>query len=227
MKNTKHLIFPLLAVFFFGVLSCTSMNDYLNYTNGKEIVYSGKVDSVLMHSGKERVVFYGLLISDPKVSHVKIYWNNRTDSLVIPIVRSAGIDTIRYSIPLSEGSYKFEILTNDQDGNESVVVNASGYSYGAVYQGSLYNRLYKSAKRSGTDVTLDWYTAEDSSPFVDVKYTDSSDQEHVVKVLAKATTTILKNFKKGTSFRVQTYFLPDKAAVDTFKTEDLVSAIIN
>ena len=42
--------------------SCTKMDDYLKYTDGKEILYIGKPEAMQMRSGRERVQFYGILI---------------------------------------------------------------------------------------------------------------------------------------------------------------------
>ena len=42
--------------------SCTKMDDYLKYTDGKEILYIGKPEAMQMRSGRERVQFYGMLI---------------------------------------------------------------------------------------------------------------------------------------------------------------------
>ena len=218
MKNIKYIIYAILLALIIGQYSCSKMDDYRDFTNGKEILYTGKVDSVIMRSGENRVVFTGLLISDPKIMKVKIYWNIRTDSLEIPVTRTSGVDSLTYSIPLPEGVYNFEILTFDQEGNSSVVVNAPGASYGETYKQGLYSRLIKTAVKDGSDVVINWYNGSENSPFVEITYIDSDDNEEIVRVATKKETTTLENFKSMTTFKVQTFFLPDETAIDTFKT---------
>jgi hypothetical protein len=202
------------------------MDDYLKYTNGKEILYTGKVDSVKIHSGDTRVVFTGLLISDPKITKVKIYWNSRADSLITDISRSAGIDTLKIPIPLPEGTYNFEIFTFDGEGNSSIAVNTSGISYGDEYKQSLYNRVIKKVEKVGDNVIIVWYNGEETSPFTQIDYADMLDNEHVIRVATTEDTTVLENFKSMTRFKMQTYFLPDEFAVDTFKS-DIVLVGVN
>lgn len=228
MKRIKYIIYAILAVVFIGLVSCSEMDDYRKFTDGNEILYTGKVDSVLMMGGKNRVVFTGLLMSDPKITSVKIYWNVRNDSLVIPIVRSAGIDTLMESIPLSEGVYNFEIFTFDDGSNRSIPVNATGISYGANYASGLYNRLVKQASLAdnNVDVVVEWYNGSEDSPYTEVDYTDINDVQRVVKVTPKKDETILEQYKIGTAFTVKTYFVPEEMVVDTFVTESTTYRVI-
>ncbi|RYY37908.1 MAG: hypothetical protein EOP46_00965, partial [Sphingobacteriaceae bacterium] len=61
MKNRKKILLSVLAAALLVVSACKKMDDYLKYTGGKEILYTGKVDSVRILSGKNRVVITGLL----------------------------------------------------------------------------------------------------------------------------------------------------------------------
>ena len=72
IKHTPYLMSLLMLL---GITSCTKMDEYLKYTDGKEILYTGIPDSIAMYSGYNRVVFRGVLASDPKIAKIKIYWN--------------------------------------------------------------------------------------------------------------------------------------------------------
>lgn len=78
IKHTPYLVSLLILL---GITSCTKMDEYLKYTDGKEILYTGIPDSIAMYSGYNRVVFRGVLASDPKIAKIKIYWNLKQDSL--------------------------------------------------------------------------------------------------------------------------------------------------
>lgn len=218
MKRIEYilLLFFLISVSAGIYSSCTSMDDYLKYTDGKEIVYTGKVDSVIFRSGRERVVFSGLLISDPKINKVSIFWNNKTDSMIMNIDRQPGIDTLQASIPLSEGTYNFELYTADTNGNSSVPAYATGKSYGTRYESGLYDRPVKDVVQKEGYVLIEWYNSDPTS-FVRLDYSDENDIPHFRYVYAESDTTILSNCKEASRIKMQTYYLPDAYAIDTFK----------
>jgi len=192
------------------------MDDYLKYID--EIpTYTGIVDSVNFRSGDERVVFTGLLTSDPKIKKVKILWNSRKDSLVLDINRTSGVDTLIHSIPLPEGRYNFEVISYDNKDIPSITVRKAGVSYGNEYKAGLYNRPIKKMEKEGNDVVIEWYNGDVTSPFVKVDYEDSSNNIRTVKVPVSAENTTLKDYKSMSVIKLQAYYLPNEAAVDTFK----------
>lgn len=223
MRLIKYFVFFCLLLW--GAVSCTEMDDYLQYTSGKEILYTGKLDSAMVFSGDGRVVLTGLLISDPKITRIKIYWNNDADSLVMDVERSAGVDTLYVPIELPEGAYNFEVYTFDNEGHASIPVYASGVSYGSEYKKSLYNRVIKKAEKVGDDVIIDWYNGDATSPFVQINYTDLENTDQTVKVTNDSSRTVLQNFKSMTKFRMQTYFLPNELAIDTFRAEPVLLGV--
>ena len=94
---------------------------------GKEILYTGIPDSIAMYSGYNRVVFRGVLASDPKIAKIKIYWNLKQDSLEQDIRREGNDNVLIIPIPLEEGTYNFEMHTYDKDGlHPSVPFNLTG-----------------------------------------------------------------------------------------------------
>ncbi len=219
MKQINFIFFSTVFALFMmgGLFSCTPMDDYLKYTDGKEIVYTGSVDLVQFRSGKERVVFTGLLISDPKINKVNIYWDNRGDSIIFNVDRKpVGIDTLEVSIPLPEGSYNFQIYTFDINGNSSVPMNAIGYSYGANYERGLYDRPVKDVVQKEDHVLVEWYNSDPTS-FVQLDYQDSNDIWYNRIILPENDTTMLADCKPGSEIKMQTYYIPDTLAIDTFK----------
>jgi hypothetical protein len=217
MKNINVVFLWVVAVLAVGA-SCTDMDDYLKYTGGKELIYTGKVDSVHVLAGNNRVVITGLLISDPKITRLKMYWNTRQDSLAMDIERSAGVDSLSIPIQLAEGRYNFELITYDAAGNSSVTVFSSGSSYGTTYQESLINRPVKSAEATGgNNVKLEMYNADETALFTELTYTAVGDQEKTLRIPASVSIVNLPDIKSASRFRYQTYYLPEKLAIDTFK----------
>lgn len=225
MKRINEILFALVAGVLF-IASCTPMDDYKKYIeDGEARQYTGRVDSVRFYPGNERVLFYGLLTSDPKIAQVKINWNTHTsggltpDSLVLDIERSQGVDTLRVFLALPEGKYNFTVRSFDSEGHSSIPVVVSSTVYGAAYRQDLYNRSIKSVVKDGADATIQWYNGDESSPFTRITYTDVEDRQRIVDVVPTEKETTLPDYKSMSKFQLQTYFLPEENAVDTFKVE--------
>ena len=234
MKNTiKFLLLGYIIFLCCKLTSCSDMDDYLKYLDDGIPTYTGIVDSVNFHSGDGRVVFKGLLTSDPKIKKVKIYWGNRKDSLILDINRTSGVDTLFQPIPLPEGRYNFEVISFDDKDIPSIIVTKTGISYGAEYKAGLYNRPIKNLEKIGDNVVIDWYNGDETSPFVRLDYIDKDGKVNIVKVPTVEMQTTLENFKDLTKIGMQAYYLPDETAIDTFKAvheqfavEDITSVYI-
>ncbi|MBT1707624.1 DUF5013 domain-containing protein [Fulvivirgaceae bacterium PWU5] len=216
MKNLKGIF--VVALMVAAVVACTDMDDYLKYTGGKDLIYTGKVDSAHARAGRDRVVITGLLISDPKIVKLKVYWNTRQDSLIRDIERSAGVDSLAIPIALPEGRYNFELITYDAAGNSSVTVFSSGSSYGTTYQESLINRPIRAVEVTGINkVRIQMYNSDETAAFTEVTYLNIDDERKVVRVRADLDSAILPDIKLPSTITYQTYYLPEVLAVDTFK----------
>lgn len=219
MKTLKYFVLTLIIVCCVGFYSCSSQDDYKTFQNGKEIVYTGKVDSVQAFPGKNRIKLSWLLISDPKITGVKIYWNMQNDSTYIPITRLQGIDTMEVVLSnLSEGNYTFDIYSFDKDGNRSVKVQKSGVVYGDVYESSLLNRpLVNVSWNVGGNTFIGWGDADTSKCIgVRVIYKDNVGITHTLIVPNSSIKTELIDFDPTSNIEYSTLFKPTTSAIDTF-----------
>ena len=223
----NHKIFTYIIIICTIIVSVScdkKMDDYKKYIGDKlSITYTGKVDSVKVYSGKNRVLIKGLLVSDPKIKEARIYWDGRRDSLVIPITRTLNVDTLKASIEnLEDRVYNFEIVTFDSDGNKSVKVNAFGRSYGENYQLSIINRPVASNSLNtrtnifdvnfgNVDKTLGIFATE-------LKYKLLSGQEKTVRIGIDQLSISLNDVKID-EFSYRSLYLPDTLCLDTFYTE--------
>ncbi|PWG79388.1 DUF4998 domain-containing protein [Pararcticibacter amylolyticus] len=208
---------------------CTKEDEYKKYIEGGERVYAGRPDSLHIHSGKNRAMLSWLLIADPKIVSSKIRWNNGKDSLLVPVTRTSGIDTIEVMIGnLPEGTYNFDVTNYDKLGNVSVPRYISGKTYGEKYESFLFNRgirvtskIMKGPEEFNLMIVWNEYVADlkDFMVATVVSYIDIFGVPHQVKVDAKSNVpTILPDFKAGESFSYRSLYLPDSLAIDTFAT---------
>lgn len=224
LMKTSVLSLVLGAILFSG---CTKEDDYAKYLEGGEIYYPGKISNAFVLSGKNRVRFYGLFLSDPKVTQLLVYWNIRQDSVVIPVARVNIVDTLNYVLdPIEEGIHNFEFITMDSKGNKSVVVNATGTSYGDKYAAQLTNRPIQSHTYDATKktMTIKWASMDLTTGAYQTEVQYTTADNNVKQILVpfdesnvSSQTTVLENFPAG-SFKYRTHFRPDDFSIDIFFT---------
>jgi len=226
MNNQKTYIRTLKLAFMFAwagtFMACTKSDDYKKFTEKGEISYTGKLDSVRIMSGSNRVYIRGLFLSDPKVTLCKIFWNNKADSVVIPVKKKYATDTLKYFVEnVQEGVQNFQIYTYDAAGNKSIPVYKTGRSYGSRYQSSLFNRPIESAFTNASGATTITWQGMDRLTGVfatEVEYTNLSNVIKKIRTKIDETTTAIPDIKPGTNLRYRTLFLPDTISIDTFST---------
>jgi hypothetical protein len=220
LKYNIKLAFLMLTIL--SLFSCSGGDDYLKFTQGGEISYTGKMDSVKIYPGRNRVKLEGLIISDPKVAQLRVFWNNRADSVVVPITRTKGIDAVSTIIEgLAENVYNFEVRTYDAQGNKSIAQSITAETFGVRYQASLNDRaIVTSSLSSNLSLTIN-YAAMDLTTgafATEVVYTDKFDVEQTLTVPVTTSQVIIPNYKIGSQFKQRSLFLPTKKAIDIFYT---------
>jgi len=223
MKNSRKIIAAISAIILVLVIySCTSDTEYLKYAKGGEISYSGAIDSLQIMPGKNRVKVEGLIIGDPKISELRVYWNNNMDSLVLPVIRSTGIDSISTIIEgLEEKVYNFVVRTFDNNGNSSIPVSLSAEVYGARYLASLLNTPLLANILIGSNLTIDFAETSKNSGSLgsEVEYTTTSGTLKTIFVDRADSSLELTDFESGSTYRYRTAFVPVEESIDNFYTD--------
>lgn len=229
MKQYKITAFYIVALLVLIISACTKMDDYKRkYTTGGSIAYPGRMDSVKVFSGKNRVKVTGLFTSDPKIVKYRVFWNSRQDSIEVPVTRTAGVDTAKLIIPnLPEGLMSFQIRTYDAQGHISIPIDTAAYVYGDLYQSAITNRAIADASmQNDGSALINWgdVSADAGIVNMEIKYSDKFNKAHdtlITSVLTGPTqgklfTTSLPNFKAGNSISYSTTYLPNATSIDKF-----------
>lgn len=214
-------------VFFLGIMlvslfySCSKWDEFKMYTKNGAISYAGKLDSVQVSSGKERIRIKGILKMDPKITKCKIFWNDFKDSVAydLPTI-SSGRRIFDKVFMVSEGVRNFVIYTYDNEKNRSVAVNIIGTSYGDTYRRRLNNRLIGSVSFASNKTTINWEQMDLSTGgiYTETEYTANNRINTVVTPVGQSS-TILEAFNfQNAKFRYRTIFRPDTSCIDTFAT---------
>jgi Domain of unknown function/Domain of unknown function (DUF5013) len=220
--SIKKLTAFLVCFYFIAALqSCKDQYEFRKYIKGGEITYAGKIDSVKVFSGHNRLKLEGRLNSDPKINSYTVYWASRRDSINVPINRENNKNNVTKIIEaLEENIYNFEIRTFDINGNRSVPVYISGKVYGERYQKSLVNRPVLKNEYLGYSLGIDFLSIDlTSGAFTtEIKYTTASNETKTVSVPVALNNVVLDNYKLGSSYQYRTLFLPDPTCIDVFYT---------
>lgn len=205
----------------FHLFSCDEMTDnYQQYLEGGEIIYPGKVDSVKVFPGKYRIGLSWLILSDPTITSSIVSWNNKQDSVVIPITRSAGIDTVNVILNnLLELPYTFNIITLDDMGNRSVNTEVIGNVYGDIYRNRLLNRAVSALTYSEINgLNVKWAIADEGTVGEEIIYTKVDGDIDTISCDVSTESVWLSQYDPELGFTYSTIFKPDSMAIDTFRT---------
>jgi len=199
--------------------SCTPMDHYYSeFIPGAIRVYPGKVDSVLVSPGYNRIMLGTQLSSDPKVVKMAIYWQNKQESIEVSILPS-DIGKMKEIIinPIAEGTYNFEIFTFDEKNNSSIKTETFGRVYGDRFINNLNNRsISSSGFVNSNDAFIKWIP-EDDLTFIgtELTYTKQDSNDITSKIPKAEETTVLSNYKSGSEIKYRSMFIPTPTAIDT------------
>lgn len=199
------------------LFACSKMNaTYKDFVKDGVVIYPGKADSLKAFPGRGRLELFWTL-SDPKVKHCRVYWNQGKDSMDVAIQQITGMDTIRVTIDnLQEGVYTFKVYSYDKDGHVSVAAEVVGSVYGDRYGNLLVNRFIQSMEVVDGKLVPDWSVPDDGTIGEEINYTDRNGDPRRMFMPVHDSTAGIDNIKPGSSFQYRTLFLPDPLAIDTF-----------
>ncbi|MCK3683906.1 DUF4998 domain-containing protein [Maribellus sp. YY47] len=233
MRKIKYLgLF--IASMYMILLSCSDMNDKHDiYMQNGEILYIGRVDSAVVLSGNERFILR-YWITDPRAKELKIYWDEKSDSIVVPIPEHLAADSIEVlvgdnSLAVPEGAYTFQLVTTDGEGLTSVDFDMIGNVYGSQFEATLAQRFVKETTfdPDNNQLAITWGDPSSTRDIgVELTYYEGEEKK-VIKIYNEdGAQTVLDNYNldKGASYR--TMFLPEETAIDTFFTSSASLEII-
>lgn len=219
-----------IAVAFTLLFACSGMDStYKDLLPDSDKLYPGRVDSVLVSTGYKRIKLNVLLSSDPKVKNLRLYWNNRLDSIDVPVSpEEIGGRKVLTIDQMNEGIYSFEMFTFDADKNRSVVTEALGRVYGEEFRTQMDNRYITASEvTKDGEVQITWEKADITFPSVvaEVRYEDKNGTMQNVLVKSDESITTLPLYKEGKPFEYRTYNLPDSTCMDTLVTNFNVNRV--
>ncbi|MFW6326704.1 MAG: DUF4998 domain-containing protein [Bacteroidota bacterium] len=241
MKNSI-LIIILIAFVLWFFSGCSDMNDKHDlYLAEGEQIYIGKVDSLKVFPGDNRVKLR-FWASDPRCSSVGFYWTPYSDSLIVDINKNSPIDSFEVFIggensakTISEGSYNMKVVTFDEAGNFSIPFEKTIDVYGEQYRSTLGNKVLSSLEYQDSTGTLSLFFADplrEDDIGIAISYTNrEGEAKNLVLPNSEITSPVnISNVDVSEGVSYQTLYLPEPNAIDTFTTNSSdieISQVIN
>lgn len=223
MQNKISKQARMLAVcFLIGILqSCSDITEMQReYLDRGEQIYAGKIDSVKVRGGLERVQIEGLSLYARSNARCYVSWDDQLREYAMSdIIRGEKVEILIPDIP--EGSYYFYVQTEDKDGNKSLRVETSGFSYGEEYKLSKIKKRITDQKAEPSKLILFWGSSEDAVK-VDFTYDNSSGGKTTLELPGNIEKLEITDWVLGGEMVAVTYTVPEKNALDTIALDPVV-----
>lgn len=215
-----YLKYLLYIIFIGNLIACSEMDaTYKDLIKDGETKYPGRADSVQTMPGNERIKLAWWLSADPSVTSVKIFWNNKRDSLEVPVTYKGEPQKMSVIIEnLTESKHNFIINTYDDAGNRSVMVEVQGEAFGPIYESSLMNRPVLDLRLVDYMGYIEWGNVQNSIG-TKLIYLNKLGSENTLFIPFEENITVISDIKPGSQIQYRTMYLPDPTAIDTFYTD--------
>ncbi|MDR1091531.1 MAG: discoidin domain-containing protein [Prevotella sp.] len=219
----KQLYITLIAISAMFATACNDMLDDIKpYLDEGEKVYVGKLDSVKIFSGQNRLKITGLMPYGMTQTKCILNWIDpagEIGSKEYPIERVSPNEQFEFIIDnLLEGQYDFQIYTYDAKNNSSIRVDIGGYSYGEVYESVLVNRNIGSMSLDEDGGTINWLAGANGLVRSEIKYTDKEGTIRNISVSVDESSIYCPGAPGKGEFEYRSVYIPEKLSIDEFYT---------
>jgi hypothetical protein len=204
MKSIKNFSLIVCAAFF--VFACTPMDDnFKDFVEDGPITYLTKlnVEEVTIIGERNRAQIILPQLYDLRAKKVVVYWANKTQNMEHPI--NTGGQTSFTIENLAEGTYIFEFVLMDNDGNKSLITPVTAEIYGDVYETYLMNRPIMSY----TSGIVTFAESKEATMLSSIIEWSNEGKKDSIIVDTITTEVVLTDFS-ASSFRYRTSYRPGK-----------------
>ncbi|MDD3036548.1 DUF4998 domain-containing protein [Bacteroides sp.] len=212
MNSIKHFFLGLLALMA-GLSSCTDLTGtFEDFQGDGEITYSGKIDSLVIKEGLNKIQVEGFLYYAGTAKEAVIQWEDQQK--IVSLDGYSKNDRLAVLVDnLKEGLYVFKVFTLDKDKNRSVISTLQANVYGEKFIAAQNPVSYTATFTERNTVEIEWADIPKLSKAV-LEYTDNQDNLQQIDILPENAKTVIYKFKPGTSLKITTYVKPSEKALE-------------
>ncbi|TDD95921.1 DUF4998 domain-containing protein [Flavobacterium cellulosilyticum] len=220
MKFKQNYVTKLIFLsLFFIALSCS--RDSLYEPTNNETLALGEVKSLVIKPGINSAKIEGV-IDDPNVTEVKIFWDNKSKSIMVPVSNNGDASTFTTQIDnLQEKLYIFKFQTLDNQGESSRITSGGAKVYGSNYLAKTVNRNIVSSQLKDSDLNFVFNSLMLNTGILgtEIIYINAEGKEIEVFSSNNKTKINIADFKSGSTLRYRSLYKFSPLALDTIYTE--------
>lgn len=215
MKSIKYLCLFIWAIY---LSSCTDLTDtFKEFQGDGEISYSGKLDSIVIREGYQKVQLEGFLYYARTAKELVINWNGQQK--IVDIANSPKDEKLKVLIDnLEENVYVFNIYTLDKDKNRSVITTIQANAYGDKFISAQNKIGYTAEATERNTVEIQWAEISRLSRII-LDYTDREGNNQQIIVNPGTKETSVSKFKAATKLKITTLVKPNENALEYIPLE--------
>ncbi len=202
-------------------VGCYSIDDtQKEWTDKGETIYVGRLDSLKVRSGMNRVEIVGDTRYLRTAVTCEVKYNDKTLTYQIADVKGDDGKARMIVDNLEGGSYYFDIMTYDAVGNKSVPRQVYGVAYGEK------DALVEAPRRISTfipkpdgSLDIEWNDAEVT--YSELDYENANGEIVTVEINDNQEITNVKSWKKGGAVKVRSYIRKKEVDLDMLALGEL------
>ena len=207
--------------------SCDDMESiHKNYLNGENI-YAGKLDSLKIRPGYNRLELNGLtnFLGNSSNLIVKYEGNEK----IFKIDDNLGDITSVIIDDLEEKTYEFNVRTSDESGNLSVPQTVAGFAVGDIFSSNQESRRIIDFSNNADGTFANFYGNSDSEHviFTEINYETESSENFVDTIFYEDNSIKLNDFKPLGKMETTSFLESGRNGIDTIKIETLEYTLPN
>lgn len=216
----------LLIAIIMGVISgCDDMETiHEEYLMGEKI-YAGKLDSLIVYSGYNRVKIVGQTKYIGNSTECIVAWGDQEQVFPINEISSGMFEV--YIENLEERSYEFTVYTKDSEGNSSILQTTKGKAIGGIFKDSQMHRRITGYVFSGAYFSANWADKAESPYVVSTffSYETNNGQMKTIEVASDDVSVPLFNWKAGGKLEILSKIITGEQGIDTVAL-DVVEGVL-
>ena len=207
--------------------SCDDMESiHKNYLNGENI-YAGKLDSLKIRPGYNRLELNGLTNFLGNSSNLIVKYEG--SEKIFKIYDNLGDVTSVIIDDLEEKTYEFNVRTSDESGNLSVPQTVAGFAVGDIFSSNQDSRRIIDFSSNAEGTFANFYGNSDSEHviFTEINYETESSENFVDTIFYENNSIKLNDFKPLGKMETTSFLESGRNGIDTIKIETLEYTLPN